>query len=149
MGWSDVALCLAGPVVQDLRIHFSQRWNFIYDEKYSHKSSRYQRLPDTSSGAQLGGTYPAQEQRGFEGESDGQRGFGGEGEGERGLFGHGHGLRQKLYSQVERFGHDDEQNQGYQQSHAEHGSQRGATDCQITRSSAKWSHNISTEVRHV
>lgn len=149
MGWSDVALCLAGPVVQDLRTHFSQRWNFIYDEKYSHKSSRYQRLPDTSSGAQKGGTYAPQEQRGFEGEVDGQRGFGGEEDGERGLFAHGHGLRQKLYSQVERFGHADEQNQDYQQSHAEHGSQRGGADCQITRSSAKWSHNISTEVRNV
>jgi len=106
MGWSDVALCLAGPVVQDLRTHFSQRWNFIYDEKYSHKSSRYARLPDTSSGAQQGGTYPPpQEQRGFEVGEEGQRGFGGEGEGERGLFGQGHGLRQKLYNQVDKFSH--------------------------------------------
>lgn len=32
MGWSDVALSLAGPVVQDLRTHFAQRWNFIYFE---------------------------------------------------------------------------------------------------------------------
>lgn len=149
MGWSDVALCLAGPVVQDLRTHFSQRWNFIYDNKYSKKATRYQRLPDTLSGAQQGGTYPPpSDQREFEGE-EGQRGFGGEESGDRGLFGHSGGLRQKLYSRVNegyhqmehQYGHDDSQ-----QSHAEHGAQRGGADCQIARSSAKWSHNISTEV---
>lgn len=41
-----------------------------------------------------------------------------------------------------QYGHDQNQDQ----SHAEHGAQRGGADCQITRSSAKWSHNISTEV---
>jgi phospholipase D1/2 len=132
MGWSDVALCLSGPVVQDLRTHFTQRWNFIYDEKYSKKATRYSRLPDTNSGAQES---PMQ-QRGFEGE---------EGEGERGLFGHG-GLRQKMYSKFEQHGQEYSSHQGQQSSHAEHGSQRGGVDCQITRSSAKWSHNlINTE----
>jgi phospholipase D1/2 len=154
MGWSDVALSLAGPVVQDLRTHFAQRWNFIYDEKYSKKATRYARLPETSSGAQQGGNYPPppMQQRGFEGEDDGQRGIGGDGEGERGLFGHSGGLRQKLYSRVNegyhqmesQYGHD-----GSQQTHAEHGAQRGGADCQITRSSAKWSHNISTEVSSI
>lgn len=136
MGWSDVALCLSGPVVQDLRTHFTQRWNFIYDEKYSKKATRYSRLPDTHSGAQ---EQPSQ-QRGFEGE---------EGEGERGLFGHG-GLRQKMYSKFEQhgqYGQDQSSHQEQQYSHQEHGSQRGSVDCQITRSSAKWSHNlVSTEV---
>jgi phospholipase D1/2 len=141
MGWSDVALSLSGPVVQDLRTHFAQRWNFIYDEKYSKKATRYARLPETSSGAQQA------QQREFEGDGDGQRGFGGDDESsERGLFSHGGGLRQKLYNrvnqQMEHHGQDD----GYQQSHAEHAAQRGGADCQITRSSAKWSHNISTEV---
>ncbi|KAK0115945.1 hypothetical protein ONS95_012987 [Cadophora gregata] len=28
MGWTDPAVCLEGPVVQDLVAHFSQRWNF-------------------------------------------------------------------------------------------------------------------------
>ena len=42
MGWSDLSLCLRGPVVQDLRAHFVQRWNFIYDEKYDvRKDKRY------------------------------------------------------------------------------------------------------------
>jgi phosphatidylserine/phosphatidylglycerophosphate/cardiolipin synthase-like enzyme len=73
MGWSDVALCLSGPVVQDLRTHFAQRWNFIYDEKYSKKATRYSRLPETSSGAQQGGVYPPppMQQRGFEDEDEG------------------------------------------------------------------------------
>jgi hypothetical protein len=148
MGWSDVALSLSGPVVQDLRTHFAQRWNFIYDEKYSKKATRYARLPETSSGAQQGGVYPAPQQRDFEGDNDGQRGFGGDDEsGERGLFGHSGGLRQKLYNRVNQMGeHGHGQDDDFQQSHAEHSSQRGGADCQITRSSAKWSHNISTEV---
>jgi phospholipase D1/2 len=43
-----------------------------------------------------------------------------------------------------QYGHDEGDGQ---QSHAEHGAQRGGADCQIARSSAKWSHNINTEVR--
>ncbi|KAJ4376274.1 hypothetical protein N0V83_001557 [Neocucurbitaria cava] len=148
MGWSDVALCLAGPVVQDLRTHFAQRWNFIYDEKYSKKATRYSRLSETSSGAQQGGVYPPPQQRGFD-EEDGERGFGGgdrDEEGERGLFGHHDrgGLRDKLHSKAAQFGHEEGSYQYNQQSHAEHSSQRGGVDCQITRSSAKWSHNLAT-----
>jgi phospholipase D1/2 len=154
MGWSDVALCLAGPVVQDLRTHFAQRWNFIYDEKYSKKATRYSRLPETSSGAQQGGAYPPppMEQRGFEDEKEGQRGFGGEEETERGLFGHGGSagghFRQKIVSKIDQYGQEHGSHHGgYQQSHAEHSSQRGGVDCQIARSSAKWSHNlVTTEV---
>jgi phospholipase D1/2 len=150
MGWSDVALNLRGPVVQDLRTHFTQRWNFIYDEKYSHKATRYQRLPDTSSGAQQGGEYPPPQQREFEDGEQGSRGFGGDGEeGERGMFGRGGGFRQKMYNRVneeyqEHYGHQGQQQ--HHQSHAEHGAQRANVDCQITRSSTKWSHNIATEV---
>ena len=153
MGWSDVALCLSGPAVQDLRTHFSQRWNFIYDEKYSKKSSRYERLPDTYSGAQQA------PQRGVDDGEDGQRGLGGDENEDRGLFGQGGhgggGFRHKLLSRVSEGyqhygqGHQNDQQsyqQGSQQSHAEHSAQRASVDCQITRSSAKWSHNISIEV---
>nr|KMM72113.1 phospholipase D1 [Coccidioides posadasii RMSCC 3488] len=42
MGWSDVAVSLHGPVVEDLRKHFVDRWNFIYDEKYA-----VRKIPDT------------------------------------------------------------------------------------------------------
>ena len=45
MGWSDVALSLHGQVVDDLRRHFVERWNFIYDAKYEARNdSRYSRL---------------------------------------------------------------------------------------------------------
>ncbi|OCT44731.1 hypothetical protein CLCR_05364 [Cladophialophora carrionii] len=55
MGWSDIAICVQGTVVQDLRHHFVDRWNFIYDEKYNvRKDQRYYRLlddlPHTASG---------------------------------------------------------------------------------------------------
>lgn len=45
MGWSDISISLQGPVVEDLRFHFVQRWNFIYNEKYDvRKDVRYSRL---------------------------------------------------------------------------------------------------------
>lgn len=151
MGWSDVALNLRGPVVQDLRTHFTQRWNFIYDEKYSLKSTRYLRLPDMASGPQQGGEYPPPQQREFEEGAEGSRGFGGDGEeGERGFGGHEGGFRRKMYNRFneeyqEHYGGGHHQQQQQYQSHGEHGSQRASIDAQITRSSSKWSHNISTE----
>ncbi|ORY13180.1 hypothetical protein BCR34DRAFT_275760 [Clohesyomyces aquaticus] len=157
MGWSDISLSLTGPVVQDLHTHFAQRWNFIYDEKYSKKDTRYQRLSLPGGGAQQGGYYPPTpaQQRGFDGEDEGERGLGGE-EGERGLFGRGGGggLRHKLESRISQNFHQIESQYGGQhggqqggyQSHSGHGAQLGGVQCQITRSSAKWSHNLdSTE----
>ncbi len=45
MGWSDISICLRGPVVEDLRAHFVERWNFIYTEKYGvRKDRRYSKL---------------------------------------------------------------------------------------------------------
>ncbi|GAM89123.1 hypothetical protein ANO11243_071580 [Dothideomycetidae sp. 11243] len=34
MGWSDIALSLVGPVIEDLNAHFVERWNWIYKQKY-------------------------------------------------------------------------------------------------------------------
>ena len=31
MGWSDISISLHGPIVHDLRKHFVDRWNFIYN----------------------------------------------------------------------------------------------------------------------
>ena len=46
MGWSDISVSLHGPAVQDLQRHFVDRWNFIYDEKYTvRRDTRYSRLP--------------------------------------------------------------------------------------------------------
>lgn len=45
MGWSDISISLHGPVVDDLRLHFVERWNFIYNEKYDvRRDVRYSRL---------------------------------------------------------------------------------------------------------
>ncbi|KAF2157291.1 phospholipase D/nuclease [Myriangium duriaei CBS 260.36] len=38
MGWSDMSISIIGPVVEDLKAHFAERWNFIYNEKYHAKS---------------------------------------------------------------------------------------------------------------
>jgi phospholipase D1/2 len=35
MGWSDLSFSIQGPMVEDLRAHFVQRWNFIYKEAYA------------------------------------------------------------------------------------------------------------------
>lgn len=172
MGWSDVSLCLTGPVVQDLRIHFVQRWNFIYDEKYNVRNDvRYSRLalngaPTTgayppqpsgqySGGAPPGQYYPppSQQSRGLDEGEEGERGFGGDGEGggERGFFGgRGGGLQQKILERVgdgmrkieQRYG----QQAGYpgEQGGQSYGPQSGVA-CQITRSCAKWSHGVAIE----
>lgn len=56
MGWSDISVCLRGPAVEDLRAHFVERWNFIYDEKYNvRQDRRYTRLTFTQNTA---GTMP-------------------------------------------------------------------------------------------
>lgn len=45
MGWSDVSVSLHGSVVEDLQLHFVERWNFIYNEKYDvRKDVRYSKL---------------------------------------------------------------------------------------------------------
>ncbi|KAL7358887.1 phospholipase D Active site domain-containing protein [Histoplasma ohiense] len=45
MGWSDISVSLYGPAVEDLRRHFVERWNFIYDEKYNvRQDTRYSKL---------------------------------------------------------------------------------------------------------
>ena len=59
MGWSDISVSLKGPVVQDLQLHFTQRWNFIYNEKYNvRKDVRYSRLSNSQAG---GGEAPPQQ----------------------------------------------------------------------------------------
>ncbi|KAK4192729.1 hypothetical protein QBC35DRAFT_483180 [Podospora australis] len=45
MGWSDIALSLSGPIVDNLATHFCQRWNFIFDKKYTTRDiGKYIRL---------------------------------------------------------------------------------------------------------
>lgn len=52
MGWSDISVSLCGPVVEDLRAHFVDRWNYIYNEKYDVREDvRYSRLTFTENAA--------------------------------------------------------------------------------------------------
>lgn len=58
MGWSDVSISLRGPVVEDLQLHFVERWNFIFNEKYDvRRDVRYSRLTFKQ---QEVGAYPQQ-----------------------------------------------------------------------------------------
>lgn len=64
MGWSDISVSLHGPVTEDLRRHFIERWNFIYDSKYqARQDSRYSKLvlygrPGSSTSQQHGPSKP-------------------------------------------------------------------------------------------
>ena len=52
MGWTDVALSIQGPILKDMAMQFTQRWNFIYNEKYRIRftgGERYKKLPEQFS----------------------------------------------------------------------------------------------------
>ncbi|KAF2838276.1 phospholipase D/nuclease [Patellaria atrata CBS 101060] len=167
MGWTDVALCLSGPVVQDLQTHFIQRWNFIYDEKYtSRNDTRYTRLSLSQGSGHVhhgvmhhhgqGQPYaqPSQQgRRGIEEDEYGERGFGDDSRGDRGfLSGSRGGFRQKLQQKLDegrqefesRYGdHFTPEHHGYEESPASR--PRGGAAVQLTRSCAKWSHGVTVE----
>lgn len=43
MGWSDISISLIGPITNSLALHFVDRWNYIYGQKYNTDSnSKYQ-----------------------------------------------------------------------------------------------------------
>lgn len=53
MGWSDISISLSGPIVHSLIDHFSDRWNFIFDEKYTSKDpGKYEKVA-SSTGVKL------------------------------------------------------------------------------------------------
>ncbi|RYO77046.1 hypothetical protein DL766_008963 [Monosporascus sp. MC13-8B] len=52
MGWSDISISMKGPIVNSLLEHFSDRWNFIFDEKYTAKDpGKYERVELRQSGS--------------------------------------------------------------------------------------------------
>lgn len=178
MGWNDLSICLSGPVVQDLREHFVERWNFIYQEKYRvRKDDRYSLLsamqttsaPSQSynQGSQSAPGYqqgvpqfappPTQASRGAGDEDQGERGFMG---GEEG------GFRAKMKQRVEEGYKEFEgskyglQVQEYAGRYGIHGhrptsssgayiGQGSGASVQLTRSCSKWSHGVAIEVRMV
>lgn len=128
MGWSDVALSAKGPVVEDLRAHFAQRWNFIYFEKYDvRKDVRYQPLLYSPTRVGIIG-HPYQTS---------QDGEGVEGEGQY------HGFRERMRQQFEQGRERLRDIQDYQRDYP--AGPLGGPRCQIARSCAKWSHGVKVE----
>lgn len=132
MGWSDVSICLQGPVVQDLRAHFAQRWNYIYYEKYDvRKDARYHPIDYRPSRVGIVGRPYSQDVPGAEVSGEGQ-------------YGH---FREKMRLQYESsqvrlrekvrrgFQHDPEYVPG----------RLGGAEIQVMRSCTKWSHGVALE----
>lgn len=127
MGWSDLSICLRGPVVQDLIQHFAQRWNYLYNSKYnSREGDRYTLLepPESKVGIIDHGIYgePTPDAEPPQHES----------------------MRDIL---VERFQGARDQIWGKPANHPHHGPHGGlgGIPCQIMRSCARWSHGCPVE----
>ncbi|KAL9024924.1 MAG: hypothetical protein Q9196_006156 [Gyalolechia fulgens] len=169
MGWSDVSVSLRGPVVEDLRAHFVERWNFIYNEKYDvRKDVRYSRLTFNQSEA---GAYqqrppsfpsaqayppsnaysqPYSRQVDTDDAEAGSRGFGSS-SGDEGRHHHHRPLQGEIDEMAgavrDRFS-DGVQRMGNSYEHHRHvygGYQEAGIPCQIVRSCSMWSHGIPAE----
>ncbi|KAL8902135.1 MAG: hypothetical protein Q9207_004867 [Kuettlingeria erythrocarpa] len=169
MGWSDISVSLRGPVVEDLRAHFVERWNFIYNEKYDvRKDVRYSRLAFAQNAAGAHQSRPtssagdsryrpssaySQESQPFQPyaqrqpsprpyqSSRGADPF--ESEGTSRGFGSSHeegGLRDRFNEGIQRMGDHLEHHH-----HLYGGLQDAGIPCQIVRSCAKWSHGVPRE----
>ncbi|KAL2135746.1 hypothetical protein VTI74DRAFT_7116 [Chaetomium olivicolor] len=117
MGWSDISISLSGPIVDSLAIHFTQRWNFIFDKKYTTRDiGKYCRLepPQSHSGASSHLL------------DDGEEYFG--------------GLHLRFSRHMNRF-------LGYEEEERTRGPQRKSDGAhiQLTRSCCQWSVGVSTE----
>lgn len=128
MGWSDMSICLKGPVVEDLKAHFVQRWNFIYREKYDvRKDVRYHLLEYKES------------RDGIIGHGHHQEAYGGA-EAEPPQHEH---LRDRMRERIaegrDRFDERKDRVRGRSQGGL------GGIPCQIMRSCAKWSHGVPIE----
>ena len=175
MGWSDMSISLRGPVVEDLRAHFAQRWNFIFFEKYESKDDgSYRPIHYQESRVGIIG-HPYQATGGAEPQEHGQyekfrtrmeeqysrgkerveesrkrikEGRGAMEEGKE-LMEEG---REKLEIEKERFHRHGGKGKGKhggahdsRQSEQPAGSFTGGIDCQIMRSCTKWSHGVALE----
>lgn len=50
MGWSDISISLVGPIVKSLDLHFTDRWNYIWSQKYNYDgNTKYQKLEDSEA----------------------------------------------------------------------------------------------------
>ena len=129
MGWSDISISLHGTVVEDLREHFVERWNFIFNEKYDvRKDDRYSRLSLNQMSSSNGASR-------FEQPSHGLYSYN---QGNPSEIGLAHRLKEKLQQGMQ---HMQDQYLGDQQEDI----QRGGIRCQLVRSCTKWSHDVPTE----
>ncbi|GAB7347274.1 hypothetical protein MBLNU459_g3363t2 [Dothideomycetes sp. NU459] len=135
MGWSDMSICLSGPVVEDLKTHFAQRWNFILREKYdSRNDTRFQilQVPESKYGIIGHGLQdPQADSRTQDGRPQRER------------------FRDRI---MERYEHGREQFEGAKEHFGEHfGGHHyqhgplGGIPCQIMRSETRWSAGAPTE----
>ncbi|KAG8530252.1 uncharacterized protein KY384_004753 [Bacidia gigantensis] len=140
---------LKGPVVEDLRAHFVERWNFIYDEKYNvRKDVRYSKLTFNQNPAGIvsppgpqGSYYPSRREL----DDDSSRGLS---EDHPGFGEEVRSLGENIRGRVGQEGHNVyQQYMGGHQHHSHlHGTpQEAGIPCQIVRSCTKWSHGIPTE----
>ncbi|GAB1316674.1 hypothetical protein MFIFM68171_06884 [Madurella fahalii] len=116
MGWSDIALSLSGPIVHSLAVHFAQRWNFIFNKKYSTRDiGKYQLLER-----------PQAHQHG-----------------QRNLLQDGGEFFDGLQDRVSRHMHGFFGGEGEEAPRRSH--HRTAAHIQLTRSCSQWSLGVSTE----
>ena len=133
MGWSDISVSLRGPVVKDLREHFVERWNFIYNEKYDVRGDkRYSRL------SLMQNPFSSQPQ----GNETSQRG---DPSGISSHQPHHGGHHHRMHDLGGKFEQRLEQGMQEVQDQYLGGDQVGGISCQVVRSCSKWSHNVSTE----
>ncbi|KAG4442024.1 hypothetical protein IFR05_002492 [Cadophora sp. M221] len=148
MGWSDISICLRGPVIQDLRAHFVQRWNFIFEEKYDvRKDPRYtgltfdaNNIPEVyylENGSNSISISGDQTQRGLENTESTERGFGG-GERHHGHRFHVPGIHGDMFDRLRR---GDVDNSG--DSYGDRGS--SGMSIQLVRSCTEWSNGVAKE----
>jgi phospholipase D1/2 len=136
MGWSDVSISLKGPIVEDLKDHFAQRWNFIYWEKYAvRKVDGVHPLPYRPSRAGIIGHPYQQSEGGAELEGEGQY------EHFRDRM---HGIRERSRNLLQDG--RDQLRDGLMGSETSYPSgPLGGMQCQIVRSCTQWSHGVPLE----
>ncbi|PNS19358.1 Phospholipase D1 [Sphaceloma murrayae] len=117
MGWTDMSISLVGPVVEDLKEHFAQRWNFIYHEKYDVRKQTDRHQPIEFEASHIG-------IMNNESPDDGER-----------------RLRDRLRQEYEEGrGRLADQTDQFRQRYTGQSGMPGSTPCQIMRSCCKWSH---------
>ncbi|KAK0267904.1 hypothetical protein LTR35_015962 [Friedmanniomyces endolithicus] len=136
MGWTDVSMCLRGPVVEDLKQHFASRWGYVYWDKYDVRgNSRY--LPITyhpNRAGIIGHPYVPSE-------------LGAPVEGE----GQSHHLRERMKEQYDRSHARLQEERAEMHRHQSTVEQSfppgplGGVQVQLMRSCTKWSHGVSLE----